>query len=122
MLLNTRDSDNFVDTELSKEIQYLVEVDSYSKHKLFVEHKLTQVTSGGSMIHVGMFGDMPICMTLSVVKVNEKYVMMYEPTSMVVHYRMVEDWLKSKFPHLFEGRYRLTDANNFHNVMLYCND
>ncbi|MGL6229377.1 MAG: hypothetical protein ACRC3J_09250 [Culicoidibacterales bacterium] len=122
--LNTRDSDSFVGTELSKLITYVVEVDSFSRHRLIVDTDCVEVISnGGRVINVGMFGDLPVCMVLTVITVNDQYVLMYEPTSLLVHYGMIEDWLKENYPHLFEeSRHRKTDAQNFHNVIHYTDD
>ena len=73
----------------------------------------------GQLRTVGTFGGMPVCVSCSWVKINGHLVLFYHPTSMVVHHKMIEEWLlKRCAPRWDNGtRSAYCDAQNFHHVI-----
>lgn len=116
------DTDAFIGTPLAKEIAYIVEANSYERSQLWKDYKYETVTLGGRAIYLGHVDESPVYMSLTVVKVEGKYVLFYEPTSMIVSYYLVDEWLNTNYPQCHKaGERRLhSDAQNFHNVVAHC--
>ena len=49
---------------------------------------------GGHLMQVGTYKGDPICVVTSVVEINKKNVMFISPSSLVVHFGMVDEWIK----------------------------
>lgn len=69
-------------------------------------------TRGGPIVTVGMLDGRPVCISLNVVIIRGKRVMFYSPTSQVVDYKMIEEYLDKMWPGI-----EVTDAINVHNLI-----
>lgn len=102
----------------------IVEVTSYETMCLWKEYHeekgytWVQQTSS-SLVTVGEFGDMPVCIAPLVHIVDGKKIMFLEVTSIVVHWHMIEEWLKKSVPSAVneKGYLNKHDAMNFHNLI-----
>lgn len=107
--------------QYASDVVYIVEANSFEQmclwekfQKIWEEH-----TRGGPLVTVGEIAKFPVCIALNVIKINGYSVLIVDPTSRVVDYTMIDEWLKSKWPALFpkDACNLKTDANNFHNVV-----
>ena len=74
----------------------------------------------GTGVTVGRLADMPVFISLTTAVVNKKKVLFIDPTSQVVDWRLIEDWLQASMPNCtgrLEDKVRVHQAQNFHNVV-----
>ena len=71
--------------------------------------------SSGLSLYCGTFGDMPVYATIWFYLVDGYVVAFYEGTSMVVHYKMIEDKVKETFG-IHDMYTKWADSSNFHNI------
>lgn len=74
----------------------------------------------GMGVTIGELAGMPVCISLFTCMVNKKKVLFIHPTSMVVDWRLIENWLQENMPNCTErlgGGVRVHSAQNFHNVV-----
>lgn len=69
--------------------------------------------SYGMNVTVGKLGDHPVCVNISWDILNDRRVMFYSDSSMVVDHRMVEKWIKENLPQCFDNVCWSTNATNF---------
>lgn len=76
-------------------------------------------TGHGYLATVGHVGDMPVCISILTATVDGEKILFIDPTSQVVDYRMVEDWLKTHVVTALrdDGYLNRSDAMNFSNVL-----
>ena len=107
-----------IDTLIEK-AQFAVEANSYEKINLWLEYKdkldWKQITEG-KLITLGKVDDLPICMSIFVDILNGVPVMFYEMTSLMVDYRLVDDYLENKFGE-FHSRDYCTNSMNFGRIV-----
>lgn len=78
--------------------------------------------SMGIMETVGEIGDMPVCVALSYVTIDGHKILFVDPTSRVVDYEMIRQWMEKVLPvTAFEDndprkRLNTTDPTNFCNL------
>lgn len=96
-----------------KDVVYLVEATSYETLALWQRyHEETQwksVTYGGPMFHIGALADRPVVLSVNICEILGRKVMFYNPTSQVVDWVMVEEFLETHWPTV-----KRTEAMNFH--------
>jgi hypothetical protein len=115
------------------------EVTNYEKHMLWIEYSQEALASGcvaagpldckrykwdsnhaGLYEIVGYLGDRPVCMSLWVNTLDGHKILFYEPTSRVVDYIMIEEWLEAYLPATArrkDGFINRSDAMNFCNIL-----
>lgn len=61
----------------------------------------------------------PIVISINAIKLYEQQILIYHPTSQVVHHPMIDDWLNHHFPELMpkNGFRKRTDGSNFHLIV-----
>lgn len=76
-------------------------------------------TGHGYLATVGHLGDMPVCISILTATVDGEKILFIDPTSQVVDYRMVEEWLKTHVVTALrdDGYLNRADAMNFSNVL-----
>ena len=101
---------------------YAVEADSFARQALWEQNERLKITerhlaiqqweqdSMGLAVQIGEFGGMPVVVSFSWAVLNGKRVCFYEPTSMVTHSGMLDDWLNAHLP----DNAKTTNADNFH--------
>lgn len=101
-----------------QDVVYMVETTSYEKLALWREyHKelnWQEVTHGGPMFQLGELAGRPIVLSVNIISILGRKVMFYEPTSQVVDWVMVEDFLKKSWPNV-----QMTNGMNFFNAVHY---
>lgn len=102
----------------------IVEATNYESLCLWKEyHKEKGYTwvqqTSGSLVTVGEFGDMPVCIAPLVHIVDGKKIMFVEATSIVVHWLIIEEWLKNNVPSAVrdDGYLNKQNAMNFFNLL-----
>lgn len=80
--------------------------------------KRWETINPGILETIGALADMPVCLSLSKVRVGGHLLLFIEATSQVVDHRMIDKWLEDNLPDTAkrDGRVNRTDAMNFHNV------
>lgn len=68
--------------------------------------------ANGLMATIGRVEDMPICLSIFKVKIDNKVIGFCEITSQMVDHRICDDWFKKHFPNL-----TVVDADNFRQVL-----
>lgn len=110
-----------------QDVVYAIETNSFATLSLYREFAMTkkvvweEVTRGGPMVTVGKIDDRPICVTFNVCRINGKKVVMYDATSQLVDWAMVEAYIEKQFPKLYpeDGRRQQGDAGDFWNCIQY---
>lgn len=76
----------------------------------------------GRCITIGEFGGFPVVISIAWALINEQLVMFWEPTSMVVHHGMIEEWFKQNCWPMWDKGTRPARCNpaNFHHAYEYC--
>ena len=104
--------------EMFADAEYLLEATSNEVNHLWQLHKDTldweDTTIGGFMVTVGELDSCPICIEISTFFINGMQVVAWSPTSMVVDYRQIEDYLKNKG---FTNLKNMTNCSNFHSIV-----
>lgn len=112
--------DDWIEQHAS-DIVYIVEATRFEQTCLWEQYQKIweEDTRGGPLVTVGEIAKFPVCIALSVIKINGYPVLIVDATSRVVDYTMIEEWLESKWPALFpKGSCNLkTNADNFHHVV-----
>lgn len=115
------------------------EATNYEKHMLWIEFSQEALAAGctsegvfackryawdsnlsGLFEIVGYLGERPVCMTLWTSTLDGHKILFYEPTSRVVDYVMIEEWLEKNLPasaRRKDGFINQTDAMNFCNIL-----
>lgn len=98
-----------------------VEANSFESHCLWAKyHKETnwkQIGSGFGPT-VGRIADMPVNVSININIINGHRVLFYYGMSMVVHFGMIEEWIRARLP----AGTKLTDAQNFHHAIHHTAD
>lgn len=109
-----------------KYTMYVVEATDFEQHALYLQHveypqntlKISWVhISNGSNITIGKIGDDPVCVSFRWAIINQVPVMFYEPTSVMVDWDMVKEYIESKCNPFVNGSPARTNARNFHHVI-----
>lgn len=115
--------------QLFKEAQFFVEVTSFEKTVLKESFKklISWEDDGyGYGYTVGYLKKgtkkMPVSIHVNCSTIGNKRVLFYEPTSVVVDYNMIENFLEKNFPIKYDNgtRRAMTNASNFHNCYHFC--
>lgn len=70
---------------------------------------------GGPMETIGMVMDEPVVLTISTATIDGVYMVLVEPTSMMVDHQLVRKWIDAHFGKEFDGgRRAVLDTSNFH--------
>lgn len=95
-----------------QDVVYMVEATSYETLSLWQKHheelNWRDVTRGGPMFQLGQLDGRPVVLSVNIFEILGRKVMSYEPTSQVVDWVMVEEFLEKSWPHV-----KKTDAMNF---------
>jgi hypothetical protein len=118
--------------EFLKDVVGCVSATHFEQHSIWLHNKELQETpyewiekTMGLFVEVGKFGGKPVCLSLSTAVVRGQKILFYDATSLVVHWDMIEKWLKENLPvTAFEDNdprrcLNKTDAMNFHNIFRY---
>lgn len=108
-------TDSSIDERFSK-VEYALEANSFETMCLYKERPEDiewKEHSGGYGITAGFVGDIAIIVSTWFLELNGKFVLVYEPTSTVVDWLQVEEWIHNACPNLK----RKTNAMNFHNIL-----
>lgn len=123
--------------EKLKRTSFFVEATSFERHMLWKknfndnksEDKLHWIQDkSGFMRQVGDMGGIlknkPVMVNFSFYIIGNTYVCFYYACSNFVDHSMVEDYIKTNFPVMYDSdtRSAMTDASNFHNCMGFCKD
>jgi hypothetical protein len=106
----------------SAESQMLWEQNDAYRNAAPKRYRQWKSQSAGFMPTIGVFGDMPVTLSLHRAEIGLEQVLFYHSPSMVTHSGIVDDWLKAHAPETAyrgEGKHRhlnRTDATNFHNA------
>ena len=117
--------------ERLSEAIFLIEATSYEQLSLWREHSHESDTvldrdltwweqvNPGHGFKVGELAGMPVVISLSYNRINDKLVAFWEPTSQVVDYRIIAKWFEDNFHGTWDnGRRRATtNAMNFGHVV-----
>lgn len=106
-----------------KETEFLIEADNFSRFALWQEWhgKVLWEQDSGVIYTIGEFGGEPVCVEFSWNFINGHRVCFYHPTSQVVNWIMVREWVeKICYPLWCNGtRFAHTNAMNFVHCMQY---
>lgn len=111
------------DKERYKDVTAIVEVTSYESLCLWQywhqKKGYTWIESNhGPIITVGSIENRPVCIAPMIHVVNGRHIMFLEATSILVDWKMIEDWL---FDNVVNARNGTTvnkvDAQNFHCIV-----
>lgn len=69
----------------------------------------------GYGVTVGTVGSHPVCISVPVHMVKGAKILFWHATSQVVHYELIDEWLKTYLPE--PARSNQTDAMNFSNIL-----
>lgn len=89
------------------ETVYLVEADDFARNALWQRHNERarwESDLSGYFGQVGDFGGMPVTVCCDWARINGRLACFYFSPSVVTHSRMLEEWLREHFAHLFRGR------------------
>jgi len=97
-----------------QDVVYMVEANSFEtlwqQHHQELDWK--EVTHGGPMFQLGQIADRPVVLSVNIFEILGRKVMSYDPTSQVVDWVMVEDFLEKSWPNA-----KKTNALNFFNAV-----
>ena len=68
----------------------------------------------GYGVAIGHVNDSIVMLSLMIAEVDGKKILFYHPTSVMVDWNMIWNWLKEVLPEAYSNR---TDAGNFHNIL-----
>lgn len=97
-------------------VSSVVEANSFEHLSLwqkFKEKVTWKENNSGLLFTLGKIENRPICICLNHAIINDKIVLFFEATSQLVDYIMIDEFFKTKCPHLK----RYWDAQNFHNAI-----
>jgi hypothetical protein len=104
-----------------------VEANNYEQLMLWSENKrrdpprVWKEKNSGLLETIGHLDDMPVCISLWTAEIDGHKILFYEPTSQVVDYRMIDNWLETNLPKTAfrkDGYVNRSDSMNFHNLFL----
>lgn len=99
--------------------EFVVEADGFATLALWRENHMEldwQQDPMGIWLQVGELAGLPVAISCSWSRIGGRLVMFWEPTSMVFHHQLVEDWFdRYCSPRTADGRPARTNAMNFHN-------
>ena len=99
-----------------QDVAYMVEATSYETLSLWQKHheelNWQGVTRGGPMFQLGQLDGRPVVLSVDIFEILGRKVMSYQPTSQVVDWVMVEEFLEKNWPHA-----KTTGAINFSNAV-----
>ncbi|MFA6199260.1 MAG: hypothetical protein WC679_02475 [Bacteroidales bacterium] len=105
--------------DLMKKTMFAVEANSFEEHCLWDKYnsklKWGEFTSGTMKTFYSESGR-PICVSLCWAYINDFLVLFYFPTSELVDWVIINEWLES-----LNFKYK-TDAQKFHNIVIEIND
>ncbi len=102
---------------------FAVEADAFAQSRLWQQHNSTHTwvdDSSGRIVNVGQFGGEVITLTAAWSTIDGQRVLFYCCDSQVVHWGVVNEWLKQNVPAFGEigiGRRSFSDASNFGNII-----
>jgi len=104
---------------LTAATEYHVEADEFATGELWLTWCYHgglpwEAQSPGMWTEIGKFHGEPVCVSVSWIKVDAYTIALWNPTSRVVSYDLVEAWLRETFPNVK----RRSNALNFHNIVL----
>lgn len=107
--------------EYIKDVVGVVEATSFERSCLWERNKDRREWKDrllGYSVHAGKDADRPVVFSISSAIIDGNKILFIEPTSMLVDWKMIEEWLKTNLPKsAFRGEYvNKVDAMNFHNV------
>lgn len=105
--------------------EFVVEATSFESHEVWRRWHETvssweQISSGFSQVigHIKVDGkEMPVCVSGFWSKIDGRYVLFYEATSLVVHYDWVNNWIKNNVRLATGKLVGHCDASNFHSCI-----
>lgn len=105
--------------EYIKDSSYVVEATSMEQSQIWERYhkKGLSFSNAGYGVTVGHLNDRPICISITKAQYKGKNILLWEATSQLVDYVMIEDFFKKIF-----NEYKKSDAQNFHNCIHYLND
>jgi len=71
----------------------------------------------GLLIEVGLLNNMGTSICITFATILDRLICFYEPTSLVVDYRLINNWIKDNFKNISKH-----DAMNFNNCILHVKD
>jgi hypothetical protein len=95
-----------------KGIEFLIEADGFSQSCLWQKFhtEIKWVQCHGWLETVGYVNDRPICISTSIIKLDDKKVLFWYPTSMLVDHNLINDWIDK----IFGKNITRCNALNFH--------
>lgn len=121
-------SDETAETMLAKTL-FLVEATSNETHSIWCnfasdsneridkKYSLKWENYYGWLVQVGELDDMPVCISLMWYKLDGNWVCFWHPTSVVVDYRQILDWLAKNFTGTWSGGRATCNSSNFHRCL-----
>jgi hypothetical protein len=102
-----------------KDSSFVVEATSMEQSQLWEQYNKKGLifSNAGYGITVGNLNDRPICISITKATYKGKNILIWEATSQLVDYMMIEDFFKKTF-----NEYKKADAQNFHNCIHYLNE
>jgi hypothetical protein len=110
------------------DVLFIVQASSFEQFELwrdFSAEVVWEQDPAGELVTIAQVSinrqKFPICLCLSFARLNGVRIAFYDPTSLVVHHGMVEEWLKSVHIAKYQNgsRWAHTDAQNFHNCIQF---
>jgi len=104
----------------ARPLLYLIEANSFEMLTLWEQHSSMcdwEEYRIGDSVTIGYLDSRPVCISRLWAEINGQLVMFYHPTSQVVDYAMIEQWLDENCKTKEDGKVPHTDAMNFHNVL-----
>jgi hypothetical protein len=117
--------------EKLKRVSFFVEANSYEQLSLWrefyknvkPEERLEWIQDSlGFMRQVGELKNKPVMVSFSFYVIGNTYICFYYACSNFVDYKMVEDYIKTNFPVMYDNdtRAAMTDASNFMHCLSFC--
>lgn len=108
--------------------EFLMEATTFEGHALWNDQLLKPLMldrhwiSDGPSICAGYLDEMPVQFVLRWWLIHSRWVCLFEPTSTVVDYRLIDAWFGLNMPRVADGgKLKLrTDASNFVNILHDC--
>lgn len=103
-----------------------VEANSFEKvclwefNRISISKREWKEENSGYLVTIGYIDGSPVAISLNTATIDRQKILFYYPTSVMVDYDMIREWLSVNLPDTakgnYPGGYNSTDAQNFHNV------
>jgi hypothetical protein len=107
------------------QVKYFVEANSFETFTLWQQYHEEKNVEwvqelAGFVTTIGHIEERPINLEFGFNVINGNLIAFYSGISALVDHTMIEEWIESRFPIKNNGLRAMTDAQNFHQCIDYC--